>query len=244
MPDEAPAPFPLTRDQIDTHLDGAMAGIMRETFAVDERITAWDTMVPTVMQYLASDTAPSLVAVVPIGLANLGDPPQAVEFLTRTMTSDEPGAARMRDRVVRAHVGSYLGCAVAIEAFRHSMSRHDRQERFGDVPTAEVPGVEEVRLFQGITAWGRRFVLVRVRGTNGDVDNVAAVVDVPHGDDETHPTKDLKTLVGRLNQVLIDAYDPSTRTRAQGHASRVDNATSRTPSLPDEPSAKDSLQDL
>lgn len=183
-PDDAE--LELLRAEVDTKLDGVLAGIVRETFAAEERVHAngWDAMPTTVVQYLWEDSAPSSVATVPIGLAGLGKTPEAIGFLTRLLVSDEPGAAQLRDKFLKTGMQGYLGCAVAYEAY--------------------VADGSEIRAIRGVTRDERRFVVIRVRG--GGEDAVAARVGFGRGKDPTHPNAVINGLLDELNAAFQSSY--------------------------------------
>lgn len=185
-PDDAE--LELSRAEVDTKLDGVLAGIVRETFAAEERVHAngWDQMPTTVVQYLREDSAPSSVATVPVGLAGLGETPEAIGFLTRLLVSVEPSAAQVRDKFLKAGVRGYLGCAVAYEAY--------------------VADGSEIRAIRGVTRDDRRFVVIRVRGDDGEEDAVAARVGFGRGKDPTHPNAVINGLLAELNTAFQSSY--------------------------------------
>lgn len=204
-PDFDRTPITLLSEEVDDHLDGTLAAIIRESFASEARVhvRGWDGIAPTMIQFLADPEAPSGVRLAPTGVARMGDPPQVADFLRRVVDSPALGEeGALRAKLVQRDARGYLGCAMAFEGYFYPGPDRERRERWGDLPLAEVPDAAELRSLRGVTAEGRRFEIVRVRDGGPPV----AVVDAQNTVDPARTATLLHRAIDRLNGALRDAY--------------------------------------
>lgn len=200
-----PTGFSVGREEVSSTLSGPLAGIVNATFDFEETHYGgdWDRPVPIMLQYLRDADASSPVRVWPTAMANLEDPAEVADLLTNILTdSGGAGGTTVRERLLQAGVGAYLGCAMCSEAYLYPGDAEESCRRHGDRPLSEIAEALEIRTIRGLTAEGRRFVLVRLRGAEG----AQVLIDPPWGVDPQHSNTAQDLALERLNEALLGAY--------------------------------------